>query len=344
MCDEAGRPGEKLVHLYRDLAKGGVGLIISGYTYVSREGKQMPGKMGIDSSNNAAQLRELAAAARAEGGRCCIQLVHAGGQASSGVSGMATIAPSAIDVPQYGEMPTEMSRKDIDRVVRAFGEGAARAREYGFDALQIHGAHGYLVNEFLSPLTNRREDGYGGSVDNRVRFLMETYRSIRAAVGRDFPVFIKLNGSDNIEGGLTVEDAVHAAVALDAEGVDGIEVSGGTPASGKLSPVRVKIREVGQEAYNLAAAAEIRKSVSCKIMTVGGYRSFDVAEGVVDRGEADYISMSRPFIREPGLAARWQEGDRRRADCISCNGCFRPGLKEGGIYCVVLKKERERTG
>jgi 2,4-dienoyl-CoA reductase-like NADH-dependent reductase (Old Yellow Enzyme family) len=341
MCEEDGRPTPKLAVFYANLARGGIGLLITGYTSIRPDGKQLAGQMGIQSDAFADQLRALTRAVHAEGGKICIQLVHCGGQASSRVISCRPVAPSAVEVKQYPEIPTELSVADIEALVRAFAEGAARARECGFDAVQLHAAHGYLINQFLSPLTNRRTDSYGGTVENRSRFLLEVYRSVRSSVGKDFPVLIKLNGADNVAGGLEVDDALFAARALDEEGVDAIEVSAGTPASGDRTPVRQGIERREQEAYNLPLAARIKEAVSCPVIVVGGFRTYEIVEGVVRRGEVDYVALSRPLIREPQLPRRWQGGDEAKARCISCNGCFKPGLKEGGIYCVVDKIERE---
>ena len=341
MCDTDGRPTAKLASFYRDLALGGVGLIISGYTYVRPEGKQLPGKMGIHTDKFRDAMQELTDGVHQAGSKLCIQLVHAGGQADSANAGRQPLAPSAIQTDQYPEMPAEMSLADIKDIIIAFGAGASRAKKWGFDAVQLHGAHGYLINQFLSPLTNHRSDQYGGSLENRCRFLLETYRAVRSAVGPDYPIMIKLNGSDNLEGGLSIDDAIYAAKTLDSEGIDAIEVSGGTPASGDQSPARTKINSPDKEAYNLDLAKQIKSAVSCPVMVVGGFRSFEVVEQTIN-DTADYISMARPFIREPDLAKRWQQGDRSPARCISCNSCFMPGIKEGGIYCVVEKKEQEK--
>ncbi len=342
MCEMDGRPTLRLASSYRDLAAGGVGMIITGYAFVRPDGKQLPGKMGIHTNNFADEMSFLTKAVHKEGGKICMQLVHAGGQTTSKVAGRHPLAPSAIKVEQFPEEPEAMSKQDIDEIVAAFGDGARRAKEYGFDAVQLHAAHGYLINQFLSPMTNRRTDDYGGTVKNRCRFLLEVYRRVRSEVGADFPVFVKLNGSDNLEGGLDIGDAVHAACMLDREKIDAIEVSGGTSASGERTPVRTKIDKPSREAYNLALAQEIKKAVRCPIIAVGGFRSLAVInEAVIDSG-IDYISMSRPFIREPRLINRWKEGDLSPARCISCNGCFKPGLKEGGIYCVVEKKEAQK--
>jgi len=191
-------------------------------------------------------------------------------------------------------------------------------------------------------LINRRTDGYGGPLENRCRFLLEVYNRVRFQVGPDFPIFAKLNGSDNLEGGLDINDAVYAARLLDKEKIDAIEVSSGTSASGEKNPVRIKIDKPDREAYNLALAREIKKAVQCPIMVVGGFRSPEVINKAVIEDGIDYISMARPFIREPRLINRWKEGDLSPARCISCNGCFRPGLKEGGIYCVVEKEEAKK--
>jgi len=341
MCDIHGKPGQKLINFYRTLARGNVGLIISGYAFVSPEGKQLPGKMGIHTDEFADVMKEITRKVHDEDGKICIQLVHAGGQTDSGNAGRQPLAPSALELNQYPELPAEMTGEEIARVITAFGAGARRAKDWGFDAVQLHGAHGYLINQFLSPLTNQRTDEYGGSIENRSRFLLEVYGAVRSAVGRDYPVMIKMNGSDNLEGGLTIEDAVVAARALADAGIDCIEVSGGTPASGDRTPARTKINTPEKEAYNLTLASQFRTAVKCPLMVVGGFRSIEVAEKTI-QGSADYISMARPFIREPDLAKRWQEGDRSPARCISCNSCFMPGIKEGGIYCVVEKKEQEK--
>jgi 2,4-dienoyl-CoA reductase-like NADH-dependent reductase (Old Yellow Enzyme family) len=343
MCDGDGRPSEKLVACYRRLARGGVGLIISGFAFVRTEGKQMPGKMGIHTDDFETDYRALTAAVHDDAGKIAIQLVHAGGQASRAVAGRQPLAPSAVKVAPFAEEPAELAPDEIDAVVAAFADAARRAQAWGFDAVQLHGAHGYLINQFLSPLTNRRTDGYGGAIENRCRFLREVYQAVRGAVGDDFPVMIKLNATDNLEGGLEVEDALSAARMLDTLGIDAIEVSAGTPASGDRSPARMKINAPEKEAYHLALANRIKAAVGCPVMVVGGFRSYDVAEKAIAASGLDHIALSRPLIREPDLPARWQAGDREPARCISCNGCFKPGLEEGGIYCIVAKKEAEKT-
>jgi 2,4-dienoyl-CoA reductase-like NADH-dependent reductase (Old Yellow Enzyme family) len=343
MCDDDGRPTPQLDSCYQDLARGKVGLIISGYTFVRPDGKQLPKKMGIHTDDFAEEMKRLTATVHDAGGKICMQIVHAGGQTSSASAGRQPLAPSAVEVEQFPEKPAEMTQQDIGEIITAFAQAARRAKEYGFDAVQLHGAHGYLINQFLSPLTNKRVDEYGGSIEKRCRFLMEIYRAVRNIVGADYPVMAKLNGDDFLDGGLQATDAVYAAKLLDQSGIDAIEVSGGTPASGDHNPIRVKIKTPDQEAYNLGLAEQIKKEVSCPVMVVGGFRSLEVIEKVLHDGAADYISLARPLVREPDLAKRWMSGDRAPARCISCNGCFKPGLKGEGIYCIVKKKEQEEN-
>jgi len=343
MCEQDGRPTERLINCYKDLAKGGIGLIITGYAFVRLDGKNNPGQMGIHTDNFADDYKKMTKAVHEAGGKIAVQLVHGGGQSNAEIAGRQSFAPSAVKVNQFPEMPAELTRDEISKIITAFGEAARRAKSWGVDAIQLHGAHGFLINQFLSPLTNRRTDEYGASIENRSRFLLDVYRNLRETVGADYPVLIKLNASDHVDGGLEIDDSVYAAKKLAEAGINAIEVSAGTSASGEKSPVRRKINKSEKEAYNLKLARRIKEAVSCLLMVVGGFRSYRVAEKAIRDYCMDYISMARPLIREPGLANRWLQGDRKRAMCISCNKCFMPGREEGGIYCVIEKKKREKA-
>ena len=335
MCEKDGTPTTKLENYYETLARGGIGLLISGYAFVRSDGKQLPGKMGIDSDDKIPALRRLTSAAHNNGSRIFCQLVHAGGQANAKETGSTPLAPSAIESSLYPATPREMSAQDIAEIIHAFSEGARRAKEAGFDGVQLHGAHGYLINQFLSPLTNKRTDRYGGSLEGRARFLQETFEAVREKVGPDYPVAIKLTACDNLEGGFSLEEAVEISRMLQHLGIDAIEVSSGTAASGNQTPVRQGIDTEEKEAYNATYATAIKRSVNLPVMVVGGIRSGTVAKRLLDAGQADFVALSRPLIREPDLPLRWRKDPLYRARCISCNGCFKPGLKEGGIYCVI---------
>jgi 2,4-dienoyl-CoA reductase-like NADH-dependent reductase (Old Yellow Enzyme family) len=340
MCDEGGRPTEKLINWYRDLAMGGIGLIITGYAYVQANGKHNIGQMGIHKDDFADDYKRMTRTVHEHGGKIACQLVHGGGQSDAKTIGQKPVAPSAVKVDQFPEMPEELTHDAIHGIIAAFGKAAFRAKSWGFDAIQLHGAHGFLINQFLSPLTNRRNDLYGGAIENRCRFPLEVYQKVRETVGEDYPVLIKLSASDFVDGGLEIDDAIYAASLLSDSGVDAIEVSAGTAASGALGPARIKITKPEKEAYNLELARRIRKSVKCPVIAVGGFRSYEVVEKALRDNSIDYVAMARPLIREPDLPNRWLHGDRNPARCISCNGCFAGGRNEGGIYCVKEKEEK----
>ncbi len=342
MCDEFGRPTPRLADLYRELALGGVGLIITGYTVVHPKGRQMTGAIGACRDIQIQPLSALPDAVHGAEGRIMAQLFHAGAQTSLRTIGEAPLGPSAVESPFYSGAPRAMTALEIAEVVAAFGQAARRAREAGFDGVQLHGAHGYLINQFLSPLTNVRTDGYGGSRENRFRFLGQIMESVRDQVGPDYPVTIKLSGSDNLEGGLGIEDAVFFAGELERLGVDAIEVSAGTAGSGDGVPVRKGISSEEKEAYNAPFARRIREAVRVPVMLVGGLRSFGVIERLLQEEVADLFSLSRPLIREPGLVNLWKTDPGHRSTCTSCNLCFRPGMREGGIYCVPERKKEKR--
>ncbi len=340
MADDEGRVTPELVRVYEELADGGVGLIISSYLYIQPAGKQSVGQVGVDSDASVPGLSTLARAVHDRGGKLVGQIVHCGGQADRRQNdGYKPVAPSAIASPGYREVPRELTAAEIGDLAGDFAAAARRLVVAGFDGVQLHGAHGYLLAQFLSPLRNQRKDEYGGSVENRSRFCLDVYRAVRAEVGPHFPVMIKLNASDFMEGSTTEEDACTLASALAGEGIDAIEVSGGTPGSGKLGATRPDIMGPEDEAYFLPQAEAIRRAApGVALMLVGGLRSLEVMERILESNSADYFAMSRPLIREPGLPLRWQRGDRRRADCISCLSCFGPARKGEGLYCVQTHK------
>lgn len=335
MCDPDGRPSQKLVDLYREIAQGGIGLLVTGYAFVRPDGKALPHQMGIHEDGLEAGYRKLVGAVHAEGGKIAIQMAHGGGQSASAISGLRPLAPSAVKLELFPEIPAELTRDEIGQIIKAFQDGARRAKAWGFDAIQLHAGHGYLFSQFLSPLMNRRSDEYGGSLENRSRFILEVYRAIRDAVGPDYPVMAKLGICDNLAGGLEIEEGVAVARKLAEAGLDAIEVSSGTMVSGEKNPCRQGIDTPEKEAYHLDLARLVKQVVQCPVMVVGGFRSYEVAEGVVRDAGIDYVALSRPLIKEPGLPKRWQQGDHAVAECISCNGCYLPGLDQGGIRCVI---------
>lgn len=231
------------------------------------------------------------------------------------------MAPSRSEnEPYFNATHREISLDEIEQVIAAFGQAARRAREAGFDAAQLHAGHSYLFSQFLSPCSNRRSDEWGGSLENRMRFHLRVVDAVRAAVGRDYPLLVKLGVQDTVEGGLTLEEGCRVAQALVARGVDAIEVSEGLePKRGNHIRLGVKLRE--GEAYYAPWAREVKKAVNVPVFLVGGLRSLNIMEAIVRDGVADGVSMCRPFIREPNILLRWQRGDLRPAGCLSCNRC-----------------------
>jgi 2,4-dienoyl-CoA reductase-like NADH-dependent reductase (Old Yellow Enzyme family) len=322
------------------LAKGGVGLIISGHAYVRKDGQASPWQLGIYSDTHMDGLCCLASAVHESGGKMVIQLAHAGNFSAENLTGQPPVVASAYE--GLGKTPRkEIASKDIPELVDAYVRAAGRAKSAGFDGVQIHSAHGYLLSQFLSPIFNRRKDKYGGSIENRVRIHHEIIQAIRQIVGPKYPILIKMNGQDYAPDGLTLEDASQAAVLLEKAGVDAIELSGGLLTGGKLSPSRPGINSPEKEAYFREDARAFKQCIKIPLILVGGIRSFDVAEKLIHDGLADYISMSRPFIREPFLVNRWKDGDRSRASCLSDNLCFDPGREGSGIHCVTLARKKE---
>jgi len=339
LADPEGRVTPPLIRIHEDLADGGVGLIISSYLYVDPVGKQSLGQIGVYSDEQIPGLSDLARVVHDRGGKIVGQIVHCGGQADRQQNGdHQPVAPSAVASEGYSVTPRELTIDEIDTVIADFAAAARRLQTAGFDGVQLHGAHGYLLAQFLSPLRNQRTDNYGGSLPNRARFGLEVYRAVRSAVGPDYPVMIKLNASDFLDGATTEVDSRYFASALAAEGIDAIEVSGGKPGSVKLGAARPDIKGPEDEAYFLPQAEAIREAApGVPLMLVGGIRSPEVIERVLEAGTADYFSMCRPLIREPDLPERWRQGDRTRADCISCLGCFGPASRGDGISCVQIK-------
>ena len=201
----------------------------------------------------------------------------------------------------------------------------------------MHDAHSYLLSQFLSPYYNRRDDNYGGSIENRARIFIEVYAQIRKQVDDDYPVLIKINAEDFIEGGATFDDCRTVCHQLAQRGIDAIEISGGTGASGVEIPARVKINSAEKEAYHAHYAAQLAEELDIPIITVGGLRSPEVIEHLLETSNIALFSLSRPLLTEPDLPKRWQSGDRQRAKCVSCNGCLQ--YRPGGNVCILnLKK------
>ena len=334
LANPAGCATGELARLYAEFARGKVGLVISSHAFVSPEGRAGTQQLGAHDDSVMPGLARLASAVHEAEGKVALQVAHAGLWAQP-------LGPS-VRQTESGPVGREMSLGDIAVVAQAFAAAAGRAQAAGLDAVQIHAAHGYLLCEFLSPAFNHRTDAYGGDVAGRARLVVEVIAAVRAAVGPDYPVLIKVNSEDFIPGGLTVDQMLESALLMVEAGVDAIELSGGTSLSGDLGPIRTRAGiPVEREAYYEEAARRLKQTVKVPVVLVGGIRSLAAAETLVTSGCADCIALSRPLIRDPHLIARWESGDRAPSACRSDNRCYYKGLKREGMHCVHVAKAEE---
>ncbi len=335
MADKEGFSTKEIAALLVELARGKVGLIISGHAYINREGQAGPGQLGIYSDRHIDGFLRMTEAIHSAGGKIVLQLAHAGCHADPSLTESEPLGPSVMKNEQ-GPFCRAMTEQEISRIVVDFGHAAIRAREAGFDGIQLHAAHSYLMSQFLSPFYNKREDDYGGSVEKRARIVLEVLSRVRSEVGNDYPVIIKMNSEDFVDGGFSIDEMLQTSAMLEKAGIDAIELSGGTRYSGKYGSVRqdTPITEE-EEVYYLKAARRYKEHIKIPLMLVGGIRTYKVAERLAIEGVADYISLSRPLIREPHLIERWEAGDTRKATCIYCNLCMKAAREEHRLYCVV---------
>ncbi|MCF8082483.1 MAG: NADH:flavin oxidoreductase [Deltaproteobacteria bacterium] len=362
MATETGEVTDDLIGRYRTLAKAGTGLIIPGYFFVHPLGKAAPKQAGIHSDDMIPGLKRLVEAVHEHGAKIALQLVHGGMQTGKANTGRAPLGPSGgLRNPMTLEKCREMTPDEIEETIQAFAQGARRAAETGADAVQIHGAHGYLISEFLSPFFNQRQDEWGGSDERRFGLVKAVIQEIRKRVPEDLPILIKLNTNDfTPKPGVTPPLAKTYAGWLRDMGIDGVELSCGTfftlhmvrgkiPAKEivKVLPfwmrpfARLQFRRLRRscgfsEAYNLPAAEHIKPALGpVPLMLVGGVRRLSQMEKLVAEGYPDLISMSRPFIREPYLVKRFKEGKAKEAACISCNKCFAAVANNLPVRCYV---------
>ena len=342
-ADRSGDVSEKQIKIFSELAAGGLGLIVTGLTYVHHSGQISSFQNSIASDDCISGFKRLTATVHDRGARIAVQLFHAGRERARFIKAKneQAVAPSFVDNdPFFTDKYRPMTEDEIWDLIRAFGDATIRAREAGFDAVQVHGAHAYLLSQFLSPFTNRRGDDWGGTLENRLRFHREICRDIRAKVGEDYPVLIKIGVQDGFTGGLELSEGTEAAQLLAQWGFDALEISQGLRGkSYDHSEFRTNINSLDLEGYFRSWCKEIKSLVNVPVMMVGGLRTFELMEEVVQNGEADFISLSRPFIREPDIVNKWKSGNHHRATCISCNKCFEALLKREALHCIQQRVE-----
>jgi len=330
LADPSGRPLPQLAELYRRLARGGVGLLITGHLYVDPRGKAHPGMTAIDSDDCVERLGVLAEAVHAEGGRIAAQINHAGRQVHRDTL-PNPMAPSDSEATTARAAAHAMSEQEIEETIAAYAHAARRAKSAGIDAVQLHAAHGYLINQFLSPLTNRRTDTWGGSLRNRLRFLASVAAAVRTEVGEDYPVFAKLGMRDASEDGLSLDEGCEIVAAFQSLGLDAVEISGGIADKGGFN-INPNIAPGLNEATFRTWAQAARAVAGVPIILVGGMRSRAVMEDVLTTGDAQFVSMCRPLICEPDLPEKLRLGTTDASACVSHNRCW-PDEGQVGIAC-----------
>jgi len=362
MALENGEISDGIVKRYRNVAKGQVGLIIPGYFFVHASGKALKYQSGIHKDDMIKGIRRLVKAVHEQNSKIILQLAHAGMQTEKKIIDGLPVAPSAtIRHPQTFTKPRKLSEKEIIEIIQAFGKAAARAVVTGADGIQLHAAHGYLINQFLSPFFNQRMDDWGGSAQNRFRFLKETILQVRKNMPENMLLLIKLNTFDHTpRPGITPEIAVTYADMLQALPVDGLELSCGTATFSYMNMCRGEMpqKEILQSIpfwmrpfgklitnklvgkydlagpYNLDAAKKIRPVIpNMALLLVGGMRTRSEMEEIVQNGYADFISIARPLLREPFLVKKFMEGNTESASCISCNRCLAALVNHIQVRC-----------
>ncbi len=340
MATDDGASTDELVKLYSDLARGGAGLIITGHIYVEPRGQYEPRQLGLDRDDRVTPLARVTEAVHRHGGIIFAELSHAGSQ--SLIPEIVPRAPSIVPNAIFARPPTEMTDGDIRAVIADFGAAAARAKRAGFDGIHLHSGNGYLLAQFNSPHANRRSDRWGGDAQRRMQFILDVYAAVREAVGPDFPVTARLGLADAVSDGLKLEDGLAIARELAARGLAALEVTYGVmtsyrenirPYAGTMrwraiadGMVHRALSAPVPEAYYRPFARAAKSAVDIPVILVGGIRSTQVMDDVVRSGDADFLAMARPFVREPDLPNKIGAGRRGPVNCVSCNICF---LHEG---------------
>lgn len=334
LSNNEGGVTDKLYDLYQNLAKGGVGTIITGCTYVLNGDQFYSSMTGMYKDELIPEYKKLTDMVHSYDTRIIQQLAYGGSQGTREENETPIWGPSAVTDLYNEVIPKEMTLENINTLIDAFSNAAIRAKKSGFDGIQIHASHGYLLNQFLSPYYNRREDKYGGCKENRARLIIEIYEQIRKKAGKDFIVLIKLNGDDYIDQGATIDDCIYLSKELDKRGIDGIEISCGMAASFEYMS-RSKIFKPEAEAYNAKWADMVAKEVKAPVMVVGGIRSIEKIETLLKETDIEYFSLARPLLAEPDLVNKWKNKTQEKAKCVSCNGC--QTQNQDSNKCVVFK-------
>jgi len=321
---------------YRELAEGGVGTIITGLTAVMNEEQPYPKMLNFHSDDFISEYREFTEMIHSYGTNVVMQMAYGGSTTSISDENRTIWGPSAVKNPSSGIIPVEMTHENISELVKAMGEGAKRAKKAGFDGVQIHAAHGYLLTQFLSPYFNNRKDEYGGSIENRARIIFEILESMKIYAGADYPIFIKMHCDDEWgEKGLSENESLWIAKELEKKGIAGIEFSGGNidPENGNGAS-KSKIFDVDKQSYFKEQTSRIASELDIPVILVGGHRNTKTMEEILNNSSISYLALSRPLHSEPDLPNKWKENPELKTRCVSCNNCW----TENGNVCILDRK------
>ncbi len=337
MAQPGGEANEHIIRYYEERAKGGVGLIITEITRVEETyGTAVPNQLAATESKHIPHLERLAERIHKYGTKILLQLQHPGRENHSDmIGGRQIVAPSAVMCKVTNEMPRPLTTEECQALVKDFIKGAVIAQKAGFDGVEIHAAHGYLLNEFLSPYTNKRTDRYGGSFANRIRILEEIITGVRYMCGPNFVISVRISADEFVEGGLKLEDSVKIARTLESFGIDVINVSSG------IYETSTTIIEPGSfpQAWRKHLGATIRKNVNIPVITANNLKDPDVAEAILEEGVCDFVALGRGSLADPEFVKKTKEGRPEEINkCIGCLFCFASLSNGGHIKCAVNPK------
>ena len=339
-ADTDGYVTDAVIAYYVERARGGVGYITIEHTAIRIDGRAFPTMLMINSDDHVKGFRKLVDAVHDENGKIFIQINHAGRQTASQTTGHPIVSASAVRCPLREETPRALTIMEIQELIAAFANAARRVQAAGADGVEIHMAHGYLLNQFLSPIVNKRDDEFGGSFENRMKVPLETLRAVRKTVGQDFPISCRISGDEYLDGGLGLADTQKVAQALEKNGADVIHVS----ACMSSSPFPMIPHYYMEEGTFVHLAAGIKSVVDIPVITVGRIRNPKMAEAIIASGKADLVSMGRALIADPHLPDKARAGKFDEiVPCISCNRCSLSLVKVGSLRCTVNPEVSRET-
>lgn len=292
---EDGKISQDILDYYKEKSEGGyIGLIIIEHSFIRQDGKASKGQLSVSDDSDIEGLKKLSEIIHKNGSKTVMQINHAGSAANKEITGLDIVAPSPVAHPKQDTVPKELSKEEIKEVVKAYADAALRVKKAGFDGVEIHSAHGYLLNQFFSPLLNKRTDDYGGDVQNRIRIHLEVIKAVREAAGEDFPILLRLGASDFTEGGTTIEDSKIASKEFEKAGVSILDISGGF--SGYNVP------GLSGQGFFASLTEELKKVVSIPLILTGGITEAKAAESLLREGKADLIGVGRAILKDSGWA------------------------------------------